>query len=51
MFEQYAIRELMGYQKGLYGIRWNKDGEYLGAICGDRSVRIAQLTPTTSLNN
>jgi WD40 repeat protein len=48
MFSKYSIKDLSGYHKGLYCIKWNKDGEYLAAVSGDRSVRICQFNPTSS---
>jgi WD40 repeat protein len=48
MFTKYSVRDLAGYHKGLYCIKWNKDGDYLAAISGDRSVRVSQFNPSTT---
>ena len=41
-FQKYSLKEVTGYHKPLYQIRWNKDGTFLAAISSDRSVKISQ---------
>lgn len=42
-FTKQNLKEVSGYSKSLYQVRWNCDGSYLAAICTDRSVKISQF--------
>jgi WD40 repeat protein len=43
MFQKYSTKEILGYQKSLYSIKWNNEGNFLAVISGDRSVKISQF--------
>jgi WD40 repeat protein len=48
MFSKFSLRDIPGYNKALYCTKWNKEGSHLGAISGDRSVKISSFNPGSS---
>lgn len=42
-YSSYQIKDVSGFSKMLFHLKWNTDGSYLASICGDRTVRINSL--------
>lgn len=48
-FGRYSYKDVIWHSKSINSLKWNVDGSLLGALAGDKVVRIGQLDSTGSV--
>jgi len=51
LFSRYSTKDVAGYQKMLHDIKWNREGNYIGMISSDKTVKVGQLEKNGSFQN
>ncbi len=46
-FLRYSSKDVALCSKGIYDLKWNSSGSYLGCAIGDKTVKIGQLTESS----
>ena len=50
-FTRHTSKDVAGYNKVLLELCWNREGNYLGMISSDRSVKVGQLDKSGTFQN
>lgn len=50
-FSRHTSKDATGYNKVLHELKWNSEGNYIGMISADKSVKVGQLDKTGSFQN
>jgi WD40 repeat protein len=50
-FSRHTARDVVGYSKMVHDLKWNKEGNYLGMVSADKTVKVGQLDKTGSFQN
>lgn len=50
-FTRHTSKDVAGYNKVLLELNWNREGNYLGMISSDRSVKVGQLDKSGTFQN
>jgi WD40 repeat protein len=47
-FENYTVKDLNTHSKSVVDLQWNNEGNYLGTVSHDKTVKIGQLDTSGS---
>jgi WD40 repeat protein len=50
-FSRHTARDVVGYSKMVHDLKWNKEGNHLGMVSADKTVKVGQLDKTGSFQN
>lgn len=50
-FARYTARDVAGYSKLIHDLKWNREGNYIGMVSADKTVKVGQLDKNGSFQN
>ena len=50
-FTRHTAKDVAGYTKMIHDLKWNREGNYIGMISGDKTVKVGQLEKTGTFQN
>jgi WD40 repeat protein len=50
-FARHTTKEVPGYTKAIHDLKWNREGNFLGMVSADKTVKIGQLDRSGQFQN
>lgn len=50
-FQRHTSKDVSGYSKMIHDMRWNREGNYIGIVSADKTVKVGQLDKSGSFQN